>query len=120
MLTSSDFLQAVRPAFIVYALAMASTGAALGFAPDDARHAAARTPAALQWVQRTQRSLAHPSAAPSVALAARPLRADFRTGVRTGFGAHAGRCAATAAQALPVDAMAAHGASVAGALAGLP
>ncbi len=103
MLTSSDFLQAVRPAFIVYALAMASTGAALRFAPDDARHAAARTPAALQWVQRSQRSLAHPQAAPSVALAARPLRAGFGTGYRAGLGAQAGRCAATAAQALPVD-----------------
>ncbi|MFK3647367.1 hypothetical protein ACI2IY_02885 [Lysobacter enzymogenes] len=115
MLTSSDFIQAVRPAFIVYALAMASTGAALRFAPDDARQAQARTPAALQLVERAQRSWTGVRVEHPVALAARhaaPLREGFRV--------YTGQCAQGAADTLPASAAAVHGAFVAGALAGLP
>ncbi|QWP78322.1 hypothetical protein J5226_08000 [Lysobacter sp. K5869] len=115
MLTSSDLIQALRPAFIVYALAMASTGAALRFAPDDARQAAARTPAALRWVQRAERAFGEAAVerpVASVARAAAPLQAGLR--------AHADTCARVAAEALPAPAAAAHGAFVAGALAALP
>lgn len=114
MLTSSDFIQALRPAFIVYALVMASTGAALRFAPDDARQARARTPAALHLVETMPLSLAAAFGRQRGATAARtgaPLPVGFRV--------RADDCAAAAADALPAQA-AAHGAFVAGALAGLP
>lgn len=114
MLTPSDFIQALRPAFIVYALAMASTGAALRFAPDDARQARARTPAALRLVETMPSSLAAEFGQQGAATAA-------RTGGRlqAGFRVHARNCAAPATGALPAQA-AAHGAFAAGALAGLP
>ncbi|QQQ02123.1 hypothetical protein [Lysobacter enzymogenes] len=114
MLTPSDFIQALRPAFIVYALAMASTGAALRFAPDDARQSRARTPAALHLVETMPLSLAAAFDQQRAATAA-------RTGGRlpAGFRVHAGNCAASATEVLPAQA-AAHGAFVAGALAGLP
>jgi len=115
MLTSSDLLQALRPAFIVYALAMASTGAALRFAPDDARQAAARTPAAAHWLERAPRIFADASASRQVAAVARaatPLRGGLRTQADT--------CAQAAAEALPAQTLATRGEWVASALAGLP
>jgi len=89
MLTSSDFAQALRPAFIVYALAMASTGAALRFAPAEARQAG-RAPAGLQWVERWSSVRAH-SAHP-VAQAAAPS---------TGLSGQAADCAGATASSPP-------------------
>jgi hypothetical protein len=111
MLTSTDLIQALRPAFVVYALAMASTGAALEFASDGARQAA-RTPVALRWLEdgasadaRARRPVA------SVARGARVLGAELRE--------HAVICAGVAAEAPLSKAAAGCGAVVADALADL-
>lgn len=115
MLTSSDLLQALRPAFIVYALAMASTGAALRLAPDDARQAAARAPAGLRWVRMAEHAFADASAerpVASVSRVARPLPA--------GRQASAGACTRAVVADLPSPAATTQRAFLAGALAAVP
>lgn len=115
MLTSSDLLQALRPAFIVYALAMASTGAALRLAPDDARQPAARAPAGLRWVRMAEHAFADASVQ-------RPLASvsSVAPPSRSGRLARADACARAAVGELPAPVASAQRALLAGALAAVP
>lgn len=115
MLTSSDLLQALRPAFIVYALAMASTGAALRLAPDDARQAAARAPAGLRWVRMAEHAFADASLERPVASVSRAALS-----LPAGRRARAGTCARAVVGELPAPAASAQRAFLAGALAAVP
>lgn len=110
MLTSTDLIQALRPAFVVYALAMASTGAALEFASDGARQAA-RTPVALRWLEDASSDAHARRPVAAVAQGAGVLGAELRE--------RAASCAGGAAEAPLSKAAAGCGVVVADALADL-
>lgn len=108
MLKPSDFAQALGPAFVAYALVLASTGTAPRFAPAEARQAQERAPAALRRLRESlslaRTEAARPSELPRRSLA--PLRIGLRVDAADCAGADA-PAPASAPAAFAVRALAA-------------